>query len=194
VWQVDVYLCVSVLVNCGFQLAWIEDVQHTVAMSARVSKLRGKHAVNVGSSVQWTGGPDGMTEQKGKSCHACDPNRAAVFLCPLMDIRLQVLQPLKVDLCQWDFQAFNLGHPNCTMGLFLLRQSCFVAQISLELAIFLPQPPECWDYRCAPPCPAYWPLFPRLPTFRLGNHLFSWFSSPQTGTVWLSRLFSWKQI
>uniref|UniRef100_A0A8C2W1C8 ABI gene family member 3 n=1 Tax=Chinchilla lanigera TaxID=34839 RepID=A0A8C2W1C8_CHILA len=28
-------------------------------------------------------------------------------------------------------------------------------QVGLELvAILLPQPPECWDYRCAPPCPA----------------------------------------
>jgi hypothetical protein len=26
----------------------------------------------------------------------------------------------------------------------------YVAYAGLELTIFLPQPPECWDYRCAP--------------------------------------------
>jgi hypothetical protein len=28
--------------------------------------------------------------------------------------------------------------------------SCYVAQVSLELIILLPQPLKCWDYRCAP--------------------------------------------
>jgi hypothetical protein len=27
----------------------------------------------------------------------------------------------------------------------------FVAKAGLKLAILLPQPPECWDYRSAPP-------------------------------------------
>jgi hypothetical protein len=27
-------------------------------------------------------------------------------------------------------------------------------EAGLELMILLPQPPECWDYRCAPPDPA----------------------------------------
>jgi hypothetical protein len=26
--------------------------------------------------------------------------------------------------------------------------SCYVAQAGLELAILLPQPPDCWDYKC----------------------------------------------
>jgi hypothetical protein len=29
----------------------------------------------------------------------------------------------------------------------------FVAQAGLELEILLPQPPECWDYKCTPQCP-----------------------------------------
>jgi hypothetical protein len=32
--------------------------------------------------------------------------------------------------------------------------SQYVAQTGLQLAILLPQPPECWDYRRAPPRPA----------------------------------------
>jgi hypothetical protein len=30
-------------------------------------------------------------------------------------------------------------------------ESCYAAQVSLKLTILLPQPPECWDYRCEPP-------------------------------------------
>lgn len=29
-------------------------------------------------------------------------------------------------------------------------RSYFVAQAGLELAVFLPQPPKCWDYRSGP--------------------------------------------
>jgi hypothetical protein len=29
--------------------------------------------------------------------------------------------------------------------------SHYAAQADLKLEILLPQPPECWDYRCAPP-------------------------------------------
>jgi hypothetical protein len=37
---------------------------------------------------------------------------------------------------------------------YLERGSLHVAQDGLELAIFLPQPPECCNYRYAPPRPA----------------------------------------
>jgi hypothetical protein len=30
----------------------------------------------------------------------------------------------------------------------------YVAQAGLMLEILLPQPPRCWDYSCAPPCPS----------------------------------------
>jgi hypothetical protein len=36
--------------------------------------------------------------------------------------------------------------------LFIEMWSYCVAQASLELKVLLPQPPECWDYRCVPPC------------------------------------------
>jgi hypothetical protein len=34
---------------------------------------------------------------------------------------------------------------------FLKTRAHYIAQVGLKLAILLPQPPECWDYRCAPP-------------------------------------------
>jgi hypothetical protein len=34
-----------------------------------------------------------------------------------------------------------------------IGSSC-IAQASLELQTFLPQPPKCWDYRHVPPHPA----------------------------------------
>jgi hypothetical protein len=37
--------------------------------------------------------------------------------------------------------------------VFESRFHC-VAQAVLELAVFFPQPPECWDYRYVPPHPA----------------------------------------
>jgi hypothetical protein len=47
-------------------------------------------------------------------------------------------------------------HSICTENVqifFFLRivetGSLYVVQGGLELAILLPQPPECWDYRCA---------------------------------------------
>jgi hypothetical protein len=36
--------------------------------------------------------------------------------------------------------------------LFFLRGGSHVAQSGLDLAIFLPQPPKCSDYKCVPPC------------------------------------------
>jgi hypothetical protein len=39
--------------------------------------------------------------------------------------------------------------------LFFDTESCFVAQDGLKLTVILPQPPECWDYRCITPCPAF---------------------------------------
>jgi hypothetical protein len=37
------------------------------------------------------------------------------------------------------------------LSLSLETRSHAVAQVGLELMIFLPQPPTCWDYRCVPP-------------------------------------------
>jgi hypothetical protein len=36
---------------------------------------------------------------------------------------------------------------------FFKTESHYIAQVGLKLMILLPQPPGCWDYRCAPPCP-----------------------------------------
>jgi hypothetical protein len=38
-------------------------------------------------------------------------------------------------------------HPK-SFFFFFLRQDLSKAQADLELSIFLPQLPECWDYRC----------------------------------------------
>jgi hypothetical protein len=38
--------------------------------------------------------------------------------------------------------------------IFLERGTCYVAQAGIKLNIFLLQPPDCWDYRCASPHPA----------------------------------------
>jgi hypothetical protein len=35
---------------------------------------------------------------------------------------------------------------------YLAIGSHFVFQAGLKLLILQPQPPECWDYRCVPPC------------------------------------------
>jgi hypothetical protein len=32
-----------------------------------------------------------------------------------------------------------------------LSQGLTIAQVSLKLVILIPQPPNCWDYRCLPP-------------------------------------------
>lgn len=47
-------------------------------------------------------------------------------------------------------------YPNPTSHpLFLKTRSLYVVQVDLKLvAILLPPPPECWDYRSGPPCPA----------------------------------------
>jgi hypothetical protein len=35
---------------------------------------------------------------------------------------------------------------------------CCVVQVGLGLVILLPQPPEYWDYRCAPLCPLFFDI------------------------------------
>ena len=37
-------------------------------------------------------------------------------------------------------------------GSFLSTKSCYVAQGVLELVLFQPRPPKCWNYRHAPLC------------------------------------------
>jgi hypothetical protein len=41
-------------------------------------------------------------------------------------------------------------------------RSCCVAQPGFELTILLPQPPECWDYRCVATTPGLTSCFPVL--------------------------------
>jgi hypothetical protein len=36
--------------------------------------------------------------------------------------------------------------------VFFETGSGSVAQAGLKLLIYLPLPPECWNYRCVPPC------------------------------------------
>lgn len=36
------------------------------------------------------------------------------------------------------------------------RSSLYVVQTGLKLTILLPQPPDCWNYRCITPRPACW--------------------------------------
>jgi hypothetical protein len=55
------------------------------------------------------------------------------------------------------FLSFLL--PNFLPSFFFLRQSHYVAQVGLELTIVLLLPPKCWDYECAPSCPAERSLF-----------------------------------
>jgi hypothetical protein len=41
----------------------------------------------------------------------------------------------------------------CAVLFVFKTGSHYVVQTDLKLKILLPQPPECWDYRCAPPHP-----------------------------------------
>jgi hypothetical protein len=45
---------------------------------------------------------------------------------------------------------------------FVETGSCCAAQAGLKLKIPLLQPPKCWDYRCAPPLPAF-PVYKEAP-------------------------------
>ncbi|XP_063097567.1 protein max isoform X3 [Cavia porcellus] len=56
-------------------------------------------------------------------------------------------------------QRDRVGAVRCHSWVSLCSSGCssahFVTQVGLELTtILLPQPPECWDYRCEPPCRA----------------------------------------
>jgi hypothetical protein len=51
---------------------------------------------------------------------------------------------------------FLIANKNMIMSLlffffFFETGSCQIAQAGFDLVILLPQPPECWDYRHAPP-------------------------------------------
>jgi hypothetical protein len=65
-----------------------------------------------------------------------------------------------------------------TFFLFLLLILIFCVRVWLcgpgwlEFVILLPQPPECWDYRCVPPHPALSSLF------------FNFYCCPMWGTLW----------
>jgi hypothetical protein len=44
-----------------------------------------------------------------------------------------------------------MSHQHPAICLFFEARCEYLAHIGLELVILLPQPPESWDYRCAPP-------------------------------------------
>jgi hypothetical protein len=53
--------------------------------------------------------------------------------------------------------CFKYLHKRCEQFLSLKKipletRSCYLALAGLELMILLPQPPDCWGYRHAPPC------------------------------------------
>jgi hypothetical protein len=57
--------------------------------------------------------------------------------------------PLDLSLC-----------PEASLFFFFFEVGfCYVAQFALKPAIFMPLPPKCWDYRCAPPYPAVTSFF-----------------------------------
>jgi hypothetical protein len=58
--------------------------------------------------------------------------------------------------------------------------SCYATQVGLELEIFLPQLPECWDYKCVPLCLASKTLFLfcMVLGLELGAYNLSYFTSP----------------
>jgi hypothetical protein len=58
--------------------------------------------------------------------------------------------------CHW---IVSLAFLHLSLFFFPETESCYVIQVSLKLTIFLPQSPECYDYRCAPPVLAPLPPF-----------------------------------
>jgi hypothetical protein len=54
------------------------------------------------------------------------------------------------------FSIFRVAQPSSQLRfcfcccLFVVRQSLYIAQAGLELVIFLPQRPKCWNYRWEP--------------------------------------------
>ena len=52
------------------------------------------------------------------------------------------------SICGWIDKWFGLALFVSEIG------SYFVVQVGLELAIFLPRPPECWDSMPVPLCPS----------------------------------------
>jgi hypothetical protein len=70
--------------------------------------------------------------------------------------------PQKGSWCKILLSTSHLLHVEgasfcCCLGVgdvFFETGSQYVAQAGLQLKILPPQPPECWDYTCASPCPA----------------------------------------
>jgi hypothetical protein len=78
--------------------------------------------------------------------HLIDDSNAYAFSLVLLSTTLYSF---------WNTQEFFNGFWLCFVYLvFFEARSHYVAQAGSELPILLPQPSECWDYRCAPPCPA----------------------------------------
>jgi hypothetical protein len=75
----------------------------------------------------------------------------------------------------------------CFMGFFFFKSvSCYIAQVGLKLVIFLPQPPECWDYRHEPLVK----VKGNLKKFWLPSKLFSCFRSFTIICIYMHFYFS----
>lgn len=53
----------------------------------------------------------------------------------------------------------NPFHTSCCICLVSRQRLTVLAQVGLELTIFPPQAPECWDCKCAPTGPGYFSTF-----------------------------------
>jgi hypothetical protein len=108
--------------------------------------------------------PGALELENHRLCDAQEPSvsletlgiRKLQFLSqvpPLSSFQYHGLLPLSCVcyISNLSFSFFCFGF--LFVCLFCLR-SCYVSQAGLELKILLPQPPDCWNYRSEPLCPA----------------------------------------
>jgi hypothetical protein len=79
---------------------------------------------------------------------ASDSQDAALSLCSQGSCLL--VRTETYIWCNSRHHVLHVSPHEYSFGYFILTRSCYIAQAILELEIFLPQPQECWDYRCAP--------------------------------------------
>jgi hypothetical protein len=79
-----------------------------------------------------------------------------------------------------------LSHLHCLFGWFVFETGChYLAQISLELLILLPQPPECLSL-----CDKPWPHFPPEDTINPRAQASGDVDYPRTANLTLEEPFS----